>query len=75
MLICQNKIIKDIYYGGRKIQTAYLGSEKIFGRNFWKFAGGDAWLSPEACLLIDGKLLYCTPSSCKVIEENVTDAE
>ena len=74
MLICQDKKIKDIYYGGRKIKAAYLGNKKIFGRNSWKYAGGDPWLGPEACLLIDGKLLYCTPESCNVIEENVTDA-
>ena len=74
MLICQDKRIKDIYYGGRKIKAAYLGNKKIFGRNSWKYAGGDPLFSPEACLLIDGKLLYCTPESCQVIEENVTDA-
>lgn len=74
MLICQDKKIKDIYYGGRKIKAAYLGNKKIFGRNSWKYAGGDPWLGPEACLLIDGKLLYCTPENCNVIEENVTDA-
>ena len=74
MLICQDKKIKDIYYGGRKIKAAYLGNKKIFGRNSWKYAGGDPWLGPEACLLIDGKLLYCTPENCTVIEENVTDA-
>ncbi|MBR1952084.1 MAG: hypothetical protein IKA32_05880 [Lentisphaeria bacterium] len=74
MLICQDKKIKDIYYGGRKIKAAYLGNKKIFGRNSWKYAGGDPLFSPEACLLIDGKLLYCTPESCQVIEENVTDA-
>lgn len=74
MLICQDKRIKDIYYGGRKIKAAYLGNKKIFGRNSWKYAGGDPWLGPEACLLIDGKLLYCTPENCTVIEENVTDA-
>lgn len=74
MLICQDKKIKDIYYRGRKIKAAYLGNKKIFGRNSWKYAGGDSWLYPEACLLIDGKLLYCTPESCQVIEENVRDA-
>ena len=71
MLICQDKKIKDIYYGGRKIQAAYLGNKKVFSRNFWKYAGGFGFV---AYLLLDGKLLSCTQESCSVIEENVTDA-